>query len=208
MYRFKNKNLQEACFNHPSAKANIQFQRLEFLGDKILGCILSQIIFDKFPNSKEGDLTIILSSMVNQKKLYEKGQFLRKYLKISCPINYSSLSDCFEAWIAAVYLDGGDINNILANMFEKELNEEHIINISHKNQLQEITQKYHINPEYEYTTNENNEFVCKITANNRKAFGVGLSKKESSQKAAKAWIRKFANTNFYEKCDTSTDKIL
>lgn len=201
MYRFKNKNLQEACFNHPSSKVNLQFQRLEFLGDKILGCILSQIIFDKFPDCKEGDLTIILSSMVNQKKLYEKGQFLRKYLKISCPINCSSLSDCLEAWIAAVYLDGGDIREILINMFEKELNEEQIINISPKNELQEITQKYQINPEYEYNMNENREFVCRITANNRQAFAVGSSKKESSQKAAKSWIRKFAHTNFYEKCD-------
>ena len=201
MHKFKNQYLQEACFNHPSTKINPQFQRLEFLGDKILGCVLSKIIFDKFPNSNEGDLTIILSSMVNQRKLYEKGQFLRRYLRISCPINYSSLSDCFEAWLAAVYLDGGDIHEILSTMFQKELNCKEINNTSYKNQLQEITQKYQVNPEYEYQTNEKGEFVCMLTVSDTRTYASGISKKDASQKAAKSWLKRFGNRYFNEKCD-------
>ncbi len=206
MYKFKNTYLQESCFNHPSTKINPQFQRLEFLGDKILGCVLSKIIFDKFPDSKEGDLTIILSSMVNQRKLYEKGQFLRRYLRISCPINYSSLSDCFEAWIAAVYLDGGDIHTILGDMFHKELNAKEINNTSYKNQLQEITQKYHVNPEYEYSTNDKGKFVCLLTVNDTRIYATGLSKKDSSQKAAKTWLKRFGQKYFNQKCDITVPK--
>ena len=206
MYKFKNSHLQESCFNHPSTKINPQFQRLEFLGDKILGCVLSKIIFDKFPDASEGDLTIILSSMVNQHKLYEKGQFLRRYLRISCPVNYSSLSDCFEAWLAAVYLDGGDIHEILINMFHKELNSKEINNTSYKNQLQEITQKYKVNLEYEYTTNTKGEFVCLLIVNDTKTYASGLSKKDASQRAAKAWLKRFGQKYFNQKCDITDRK--
>ena len=62
-YKFKNRDLHYFCFTHPSYKKNKEFQRLEFLGDKVLSLHLSDILFHKFPNLNEGDLTIALSNV-------------------------------------------------------------------------------------------------------------------------------------------------
>lgn len=189
MYKFKNDRIRQACLYHPSFQPNSEFQRLEFIGDKILSFYLSIALFKHFPQYTEGQLTIILSNIVNQKKLYEKGSFLRKLIKINCPINHSTLSDCFESWIGAIYIDGGDVEQIIYKIFRNE-----ILNAnyqpSYKNLLQEITQKHNIQPIYKYTTCIKN-FTCSVSVNTSTAYGTGQSKKHASQNAAKNWLNKF-----------------
>lgn len=192
-YKFKNKNLHCICFTHPSYKKNKEFQRLEFLGDKVLSLYLSDILFHKFPNLNEGDLTIALSNMVNQKILSHKIKPLIKKFKFKSQINDSILSDCFEVWIGAIFLDGANIYDVLWNIFQQELNNMLVIK-DPKNLLQEITQKYNSSPIYQYTFNTiNKTFSCQVTVNNQSEKGIGNSKKTSSQDAASKLLAKIIN---------------
>jgi ribonuclease-3 len=186
--KYKFKKIPPSYFKHPGCGANPHFQRLEFLGDKILSFFLSNILFRRFPHMTEGNLTITLSNLVNQKILSDKGKDIKNYFQFKNPPNDSILSDCFEVWIGAVFIDGGNIYNILLSIFKKDLH-----NISpkkdSKNLLQEMSQKHGKIPEYVYTS-ANKYFTCKVTIDDKSAIGNGSSKKESSRVAASEWLKK------------------
>ena len=67
-YKFKNQRLLDEAITHSSIKKikNINYERLEFLGDRILGFIISNYIFNKFPNSSEGELNLIFQKYTNE----------------------------------------------------------------------------------------------------------------------------------------------
>lgn len=118
---FKNKKLQELAFTHKSylneAKEKISSnERLEFLGDSILSYVVSQYLFNKYPNFNEGSLTNLRSLLVNTKNLAEISRELNfgDYLILSKGEeeskgrqNQSILANTFEAFIGALFLDRG-----------------------------------------------------------------------------------------------------
>ncbi len=121
-YSFKNKQLLKNALVHPSyisenkKKINrefSEFERLEFLGDRVLGLAISSIIFKKFNKNNEGDLSKKLSYLVQKNFLYKISINLKfeKFLKFSSKKNYkmnvSILADSVESLIGALYLDGG-----------------------------------------------------------------------------------------------------
>lgn len=99
---------------HEDAFANNQ--RLEFFGDSVLGMVVAEYLFQRFPNAEEGDLTSRLASLVNETALAEVATALAlgDYLRLGRGevmgggrTKPSLLADAYEAVVAAVYLDGG-----------------------------------------------------------------------------------------------------
>ncbi len=121
-YKFKDKKLLVNALVHSSyiaenKKKNLKeasdFERLEFLGDRVLGLAISSIIYKKFNKNNEGDLSKKLSYLVQKNFLYKISTNLEidKFLKFSSKknnkMNISILSDSIESLIGALYLDGG-----------------------------------------------------------------------------------------------------
>ena len=119
-YRFQDKGLLLKSLTHPSfSKNNPEYphnQRLEFLGDSVLGFVLAEELFTLLPDQREGVLTRYRSILVRGRQLSILADEinLRDTLRIADPENASIdrgntsiLEDAFEALIAAVYLDGG-----------------------------------------------------------------------------------------------------
>ena len=121
-YKFKNIALLKEAITHSSFQKNNfkvnkkNYERLEFLGDRVLGMVLSEYLFKNFPKAKEGVLDNYLQNFVNQDNLfnYAKKINLSKFLKTqkgdNLENNKSILSDVVEAIIGAIYIDTG-LNN-------------------------------------------------------------------------------------------------
>lgn len=207
-YKFKNLNYLKTALTHSSyanesrTKINSN-ERLEFLGDAVLGIIVSDYIFSHCPDFPEGDLTKLRASLVCEKSLCEFSKTLRvgEFLKLSNgeannagAKRPSILADAFEAIIAAIYLDGGldsarefilkfvvpEIKNPKINAFK-----------DYKTQLQEIIQQNHEEIIKYVLTNQSGpdhdkRFSVEVCLNNNIiGKGIGKSKKEAEQQAAK-----------------------
>ena len=124
-YFFKNKKLLINSLVHPSSltdskknkiKVVNNFERLEFLGDRVLGLAISSIIYEKFKENNEGDLSKKLSYLVQKNFLHKisidlKIDDILKYsFKKNEKMNVSILADSIESLIGAIYLDGGFAN--------------------------------------------------------------------------------------------------
>ena len=124
-YIFKNKQLLISSLVHPSflidrkknkIKVFNDFERLEFLGDRVLGLAISSIIYLKFTENNEGDLSKKLSYLVQKNFLHKISidlkieNILRFNFKKNEKMNVSILADSIESLIGAIYLDGGFIN--------------------------------------------------------------------------------------------------
>lgn len=114
-YRFvKKQYLQQALTHRSKAKKNNE--RFEFLGDSLLGFVISQLLFKKFPKQDEGMLTRMRSTLVKKQSLASIANdlTLSRYLQLSAGeakaggcFRDSTLADAFEAIIAAIYFDAG-----------------------------------------------------------------------------------------------------
>ena len=121
-YTFRNRELLSEALNHSSyanehRNANVNSnERLEFLGDSVLGFVTAEFLFSRHPEMPEGDLTRIRAALVCEQSLHEVAQKLElgRYLKLGRGEESgggrqrpSILADATEAIFAAVYLDGG-----------------------------------------------------------------------------------------------------
>ncbi|MEM6663476.1 MAG: ribonuclease III [Pseudomonadota bacterium] len=117
-HRFKDSALLHQALTHPSAvgPSRPDYQRLEFLGDRVLGLVIAQALMKAFPNAPEGELAPRFNALVRRECLAERAEEidLGKYLRLGRSESISGgrrkaaiLADAMEAVIAAVYLDGG-----------------------------------------------------------------------------------------------------
>ena len=118
-YKFKNIALLEEAITHSSfQKKSLKikkknYERLEFLGDRVLGLVLSEYLFKTFPNAKEGVLDNYFQKFANQENLYNYAKkinlpvFLKTQKGDNLKNNKSILSDVIEAIIGAIYIDSG-----------------------------------------------------------------------------------------------------
>ena len=115
-YQFRNPDLLKQALRTPGsiAKKLQSYERLEFLGDRVLGLIIAEILYNKFENERQGDLSKRFVALVRQETLVEIAQgidliyFVKKIGNIAeKDITPSVLSDVMEALIAAIYLDAG-----------------------------------------------------------------------------------------------------
>ena len=135
-YKFKNITLLEEALTHSSYKINHtktkkkNYERLEFLGDRVLGLILSEFFFKRFPEVNEGVLDNYFQKNANQDNLFNYAQkinlsvFLKTQKGDNLINNKSILSDAIEAIIGAIYIDSGlddcrifIVNNIINNNY-------------------------------------------------------------------------------------------
>lgn len=190
MYSFKDPYLSNIWRLHPSYKKSVAFQRLEFFGDKILSFVLTSYLM-KNKTLNEGDLSIQLSMLINKNTLAQVGQQLSKHIICTGELTNAMICDCVEAYITCVYLDGGDVFEMIHNMWNKFLYQ--IYEPSYKNQLQEFLQARKLNIDYIYEQSINNScFTCTAILIENKSFfsiGKGVSKKEASSEAAKIFLK-------------------
>ena len=206
-YYPKNLSFYKTAFTHRSASFNINGERinnerLEFLGDSILDAIISDFLYHKYPNFKEGFLTEMRSKIVNGEKLKELAHFIRLNEFIiqkgtsAKGVITKIHEDAFEALIGAIYLDKGyhkTYKFVKHKIIEKYIDFEDLedLNLNYKSQLIEWAQKI----------KKPVSFVSKTGLDEEKCFnsevvfdtkiigkGKGHSKKEAEQNAAKEAI--------------------
>jgi ribonuclease III len=117
-YRFKNRALLREALTHASGAQHrlASNERLEFLGDAILGAVVCELLFEQYPEYLEGDLTKIKSAVVSRQSCAKISEALGlqeflivgKGMAASPSIPPSLLADVFESLVAAIYLDGGN----------------------------------------------------------------------------------------------------
>lgn len=178
-------------------------ERLEFLGDSVLGMICAEYIFSEFYDLPEGDLTKLRAAIVCEKALFEFGQAIRlgEHLMLGRGERAgggmqrpSVIADAVEAVIAALYLDGGFeaargfVLPFIREKAQETLNSAAVID--YKTALQEIVQKNHEETlsyrlKEESGPDHNKCFVVEVLINrNVIAEGEGRSKKQAEQNAA------------------------
>ncbi|MFO7896989.1 MAG: ribonuclease III [Candidatus Cloacimonadales bacterium] len=207
-YRFKNTDLAKAALSHTSLISNgteyWPYERMEFLGDSILGLIVSDTLFHKYPKYSEGDLSKLKSKLVSKKYLSYKAREidLGRFILMSGEAELSKgresssiLCDTIEAIICAIYLDsnleqaGKFIKRVILSDFAKSIDRSKVTN--YKSILQEHTQSNYRNvPTYKITKEVGPDhaktFTVIVTINNQEAgTGVGSNKKNAQQEAAK-----------------------
>lgn len=117
-YFFQDQTRLEGALTHRSycEKRDSSYERLEFLGDSVIGLVVSQFLYENFPQKTEGDLTKMKASLVSEITLTQVAQFilLGQYIRMSKEEEKaggrekpSILSDAYEALIGAIFLDGG-----------------------------------------------------------------------------------------------------
>lgn len=206
-YSFSNRELLSEALNH-SSYANehrgvgiSSNERLEFLGDSVLGFVTAEFLFKTYPRLPEGDLTRMRAALVCEQSLYEVARMLElgQYLKLGKGEEagggrerQSILADAVEAVFAAVYLDGGmeQIRSLIHRVLlsRAPAAEERK---DYKTTLQEIVQRkigqqltYHMVEES--GPDHNKTFVFEVRLNGEPiGRGGGHSKKEAEQSAAR-----------------------
>jgi ribonuclease-3 len=114
-YQFDNPNLLKQALTHCSAGVRNN-ERLEFLGDALLGCVIAAELFERYPDAREGELSRLRASLVRRESLADLAQMLDfgRYLRLGAGERKSGghhrdsiLADALEAVFGAIYLDGG-----------------------------------------------------------------------------------------------------
>ena len=208
-YKFKDKSLLKTALTHSSYANETSVEsneRLEFLGDAILGCVVARVLFDMFPNHTEGELSKLRSSIVSRANF---AKYATK-LKIDKQVllgkgeqntggreRVSNLAGTFEAVIGAVYIDGGYRKSftIIKKIIKDCLTNEEIF-LDYKTKLQEVAQKkFRQIPRYSVIHEEgpphNKSFDIKVEINSKlMGEGKGKNKKQAEQAAAKIALSK------------------
>jgi len=214
-YRFHDRTLLEEALTHRSRANEIQGdldnQRLEFLGDSILGFLISHLLFRHFPDAREGELTQMRASLVDEARLsaIAAGIGLGAFLELGRGEEKSGgrgkrsiLADAFEALIAAIYLDGGiaAIRSMVERHFSGLMGgfaAAGVQSTDYKTELQEHTQAHSAaTPHYELIEaagpDHERVYTFSVSVNGSPAgTGQGKSKKEAQQAAAREALEFF-----------------
>ena len=206
-YRFRDKQLLETALTHSSfANENKckSYERLEFLGDSVLGFVTAEYLFENFPQLPEGQLTKTRASLVCERSLcgFSKALHVGDFLRLSHGERHSGgrerpsiLADVFESTTAAIYLDSGSLEEakrFILRFIAPAAKAQSVKPFKdYKTTLQEIIQQ---NPEerLEYVVtgesgpDHDRHFTVEVHLNsNVIGKGGGRSKKEAEQQAAR-----------------------
>lgn len=210
-YQFRNRELLEEALNH-SSYANEHRggpgsnERLEFLGDSVLGFVSAEYLFRDHPDLPEGDLTRMRASLVCEQSLYDVARELElgSYLKLGRGEEagggrerQSILADAVEAVFAAVYLDGGieAVRELIVRVLLSQAADSQERK-DYKTTLQEVVQRrsgqvltYHMIAQS--GPDHNKTFLFEVRLNDESVGrGEGRSKKEAEQAAARDALEK------------------
>ena len=199
-YNFKDFSLLKKALTHKSFDSYVNNEKLEFLGDRVLGLVISEKLLKKFPEEKEGIIDkkfanlvnkktcLLIAKKINLKKFILLGSSHKKVERFADKIS----SDCLEALVGAIYLDGGLklVEKFILNFWEEYLLKSTITLIDSKTKLQEFSlKKFKELPKYIFfkKTGPQHRPLFKTEVqipNSKKIVGVGSSKKNAQQNAA------------------------
>ena len=198
--KFKDQELLKQSLIHKSHNNEINNEKLEFLGDRVLGLILARKLLKIYPDEKEGVIDKKFANLVNKKTclLVAKKIELKRYITTGNSYKGMSrsddkiISDGLEALLGAIYLDQGITvaEKFILNFWNDFLNKSLITKIDAKTQLQEYSlKKYKILPIYKINKQSGPQHspVFKVEVqikSSQKFFASGTSKKDAQQKAA------------------------
>ena len=203
-YSFKDKSLLNKALTHKSF-SNDNNEKLEFLGDRVLGLIISKKLLEKYPSEKEGIIDKKFANLVNKKTctFIAKRINLKKFIflgsshkKLERSADKIS-SDCLEAIVGAIYLDGGlkSAEKFILSFWEEYLLKSTITLIDSKTKLQEFSlKKFKELPKYIFfkKTGPQHRPIFKTEVqipNSKKIIGIGSSKKNAQQNAASKLLK-------------------
>ena len=203
-YSFRKTSLLEKALTHKSFDKNINNEKLEFLGDRVLGLIISEKLLDKYPDENEGIIDKKFANLVNKKTclLVARKMNLKKYILLGSSHNKLErsadkiTSDCLEAIVGAIYLDGGlkFVEKFILNFWDEYLLKSTVTLIDSKTKLQEFSLKtFKELPKYVFfkKTGPQHKPIFKTEVeiqDSKKIIGVGSSKKNAQQNAAAKFI--------------------
>ena len=198
--KFKSINYLKKAITHKSYDSLNNYEKLEFLGDRVLGLVISKKLIELYPDQKEGVLDKRLASLVNKNRCLEvsKNIGLEKFILIGNKSNKSKienkiLSDCIEALIGAIYYDKGfeASEKFILNMWRSFISSSDVSIVDSKTKLQEYSlKKFKSLPIYKLVSSSGPKhkpkFTISVKLKNTKFFeGSGNSKKKAEQSAAK-----------------------
>ena len=203
--KFINKNLLKNSLIHKSHNSKKNYEKLEFIGDRVLGLVIANKLLELYPDEKEGILDKKFSNLVNKNTCYEIGKKLKlnefvlvgnskkKVLKIENKI----ISDICESIIGVIYLDKGlkIANKFILTTWNDYLDISNETIIDAKTKLQEFSlKKFKSLPEYKVVSNtgprHKPSFKVGVKIKNTKyIYSNGPSKKNAEQSAASILLK-------------------
>ena len=198
--KFKNLNYLKKSITHKSYDQSNNYEKLEFLGDRILGFVMSKKLIDLYPDQKEGALDKKLASLVNKNKCLEVAKIigLEKFILVGnknskSKVENKILADSIEALIGAIYYDKGfdTVEKFILNNWKNFINSSKEIIIDSKTELQEYSlKKFKSLPIYKLISStgprHKPKFTISVRLKDTKIYdGYGESKKKAEQNAAK-----------------------
>ena len=199
-YNFKKIKLLEKALTHKSYDNENNNEKLEFLGDRVLGLVISQKLLEKYPEEKEGIIDKKFANLVNKKTCAQiaKKINLKKYILLGSSHKKLERStdkisgDCLEAIVGAMYLDSGlkSSEKFILSFWEDYILKSSVTQIDSKTKLQEFSlKKFKKLPKYIFfkKTGPQHRPIFKTEVqipNSKKIIGIGSSKKNAQQNAA------------------------
>ena len=202
-YKFKNINLLKEAITHSSYQKNNykikkkNYERLEFLGDRVLGLVLSEYLIKTFPKEQEGILDNYFQKYANQENLYNYAKkinlhvFLKTQKGDNLENNKSILSDVVEAIIGAIYLDSG--LKSCAKFIKKKIIDKELIYSKPLKHPKSILQEYSLNtyqtlPKYSILNKYGNEhkpiYEVSVSINNDNVVSAKGTNLKNAEEAA------------------------
>ena len=198
--KFKDQNLLIKSLTHKSFDKSNNNEKIEFLGDRVLGLVIAKKLLEIYPDEREGILDKKFASLVNKKTCLEvaKNIDLQKYIlvfsskKKLIEIEDKVISDACEALMGAIYLDKGFsiVEKIILKLWHKQIKDSIVTQIDSKTKLQEYSlKKFKKLPVYKVISNTGprHKPVFKIGVklpNSKYYIAEGKSKKDAEQNAA------------------------
>ena len=198
--KFLDQKILIRCLTHKSFDSVNNNEKIEFLGDRVLGLIIAKKLLEIYPDEKEGVLDKKFASLVNKKKCLEiaKKIKLEKYILVFNPKNKNIkiedkvIADCLEAIIGGIYLDKGlnFTEKFILSLWREHIKASVVTQIDSKTKLQEHSLKFFkVLPIYKLISNTGPRhkplFKVAVKLKNTKFFTAeGVSKKDAEQNSA------------------------
>jgi len=203
--KFKDKNLLIESLTHKSANLKINNEKLEFVGDRVLGLVLSNKLYELYPNENEGVLDKRFAKLVNRKACSEVALsiYIQNYIIIGNKkkkITHKDekiLSDCCEALIGAIFIDRGFnfTREFILRIWKKNIEKSNITTLDPKTKLQEYSlKKYKKLPIYKFVNSigsrHNPTYKISVSIQGSNIFyGEGSSKQNAELNAAENLLK-------------------
>lgn len=211
-YIFKDEDLLREALTHPSLEGGKQYQRLEFVGDRVLGLVIAEWLFEYYPDVDEGGMASRHSNMVRRETLAEVAQTMKlaEFIHMAKSTEDNGgrnrptiLADACEAIIGAVNQDGGyeKARKLVRKFWKKYISQDTIARRDAKTRLQEWVQARHIPiPNYVVVDRtgpaHDPYFTIEARINDMMPeLGKGRSKREAEQDAASKVLSRLENKN-------------